>query len=803
MKNDTTPFNNYAVRISPNIVFTISGYRFLASSILFLCGLLGVMPVQAQDFRSFDGQGNNPNHPTWGRVSAPLIRAAPPAYADGVMMPGGADRPNPREVSNMLFQQDDLLDDPLGLSDFVWAFGQFIDHDITLVPDNEQEPLFIFVPPGDPWMDPYGWGNALIPMARSAFDPATGTDPDNPREHFNAITAFIDGSAVYGSDKKRADWLRTFQDGKLKMSAGNLLPFNTIDGEKDSPVDPQAPEMADPVGISDKHFVAGDVRANENVLLLTLHTLFAREHNRLCEALKSENPDWTDEKLYQEARRRVGAAIQAIVYQEWLPAMGMNLLNYQGYDPFENPGISNVFSAAAYRLGHTLINSNIGRLDESGDILPQGNLSMKDAFFNPEEIENAGGIEPYLRGMAAQPQQDCDVKVIDDLRNFLFGLPGQGGLDLAAINIMRGRERGIPDFNTVRQAFGLDPVADFYALTSNLAWADKLTLLYGDINNLDAWVGMLAEDHVPGALFGQTILTIMTRQFSALRDGDRFYYENDPAFSPNEITDLKNTTLADIIRRNTNIGAISDAVFFATPPDEWCGGTGAFADISGQLIFMDGAPVMDVTVEIMPASGGSPIHTVTGMGSYGFEQMEACSDYMIRPVKDTKWNNGVTTYDLVLIRKQVLGIKNFDSPYQYIAADLDGSQTITVSDLVLAQKIVLNVVTDFDEMDSWRFFPADFEFENAYDPWGTPMPEYVVVSNIQNTVGADFKALKMGDVNFSADPQGLTTPSDRTAGESLRLVVPDWVLPAGEIVRVPVKASSDEILEGLQLSLHY
>jgi hypothetical protein len=271
--------------------------------------------IFSQDIRTFDGSGNNLNNPTWGAVNTNLLRLTNVNYADGVFMPGGHDWPNPREISNLIFDQNGLINDKLELSDFVWAFGQFIDHDITLVPDQETEPMFIFVPEGDPWMDPFGWGNALIPMARSAYDPTTGTDPSNPRQHFNAITAFIDGSAVYGSSKDVADWLRTFQDGRLKTSEGNLLPYNTIDGEKDSPIDPNAPEMADPVGISNKHFVAGDIRANENSILITLHTLFVREHNRICSELKAENPSWNDEQLFQEARRKVGAIIQAITYE--------------------------------------------------------------------------------------------------------------------------------------------------------------------------------------------------------------------------------------------------------------------------------------------------------------------------------------------------------------------------------------------------------------------------------------------------------------------------------------------------------
>jgi hypothetical protein len=759
--------------------------------------------IFSQDIRTFDGSGNNLNNPTWGAVNTNLLRLTNVNYADGVFMPGGHDWPNPREISNLIFDQNGLINDKLELSDFVWAFGQFIDHDITLVPDQETEPMFIFVPEGDPWMDPFGWGNALIPMARSAYDPTTGTDPSNPRQHFNAITAFIDGSAVYGSSKDVADWLRTFQDGRLKTSEGNLLPYNTIDGEKDSPIDPNAPEMADPVGISNKHFVAGDIRANENSILITLHTLFVREHNRICSELKAENPSWNDEQLFQEARRKVGAIIQAITYEEWLPAMGVNVLNYQGYNPFKNAGISNVFSGAAFRLGHTLINTEITRLDENGAEISAGNINMREAFFNPLEIEAAGGIEPYLRGMAAQMQQECDVKVIDDLRNFLFGPPGAGGLDLASININRGRERGIPSFNSVRQSFGLDPIESFYDLTSHVDWADKMEVIYGDINKLDAWVGMLAEDHVPGALFGETIMVIMNQQFSDLRDGDRFYYENDSNFDPNELWKIKTTTMADIIRRNTNIEAIQDDVFIATPHDGLCTTDEPVSEIAGGLEFYSGGSIMDVTVEIFEPSGGMPIYSIAGMGDYEFSDMATCEDYMIRPVKDINWSNGVTTFDLVLIRKQVLGVKDFTSPYQYIAADLDLSETITQADMILAQKIILGITTDFDEIESWKFMPNDFEFENPYDPWGETIPEKIIVSNLQDPATANFKAIKMGDVNFNANPSNIINSDDRNEEDALVFNIENQTIRYGEEVSIGFSTPNCEDLEGFQFTLNY
>ena len=246
------------------------------------------------------------------------------------------------------------------------------------------------------------------------------------------------------------------------------------------------PELANDTHINDKLFVAGDVRANENPLLTSLHTLFVREHNRLCVIIKAENPSWNDEKIYQKARKIVGAYFQSIIYNEWLPIQGITLPEYSGYNPEINPGVSNLFSAAAFRLGHTLLSNVLTRIDDNDNELKQGTIELKDAYFNPLLIKISGGIEPFLKGMATQLQQKLDTKIVDGVRSYLFGEPDLGGLDLASINIMRSRERGIPDYNTIREDFGINRVSDFNEITKDSELAKNLKFLYGDVNNIDA-----------------------------------------------------------------------------------------------------------------------------------------------------------------------------------------------------------------------------------------------------------------------------------------------------------------------------
>ena len=416
--------------------------------------------ANSQEFRSVNGFGNNLENPAYGMAHGDILRLSPANYVDGISILNDETKPNPRVVSNHVFAQTNDILDSYRLSDFVWVFGQFIDHDISAVA-NGQELLEIEIPFDDEVFIP----GQKLRMARSLHQAGTGNT--SPRNYSNEITAYIDGSAIYGSDAERANALRSFENGKLRVSKGDLLPWNTITGEYNDPFDPSAVSMADDTHSGSKLFIAGDERANENPLLTAMHTLFVREHNRVCDEILLVNPAWNDELIYQMARKKVGAIFQSIVYNEWLPAMGISIPEYKGYKSNVNPNITNLFSAAAFRVGHTLINSNIIRMDNEGVELPLGVMTLKDAFFNPVSVLFAGGIEPFFKGMAQQVQQEMDSKVIDDVRNFLFGPPGAGGLDLAAININRGRERGLIDYNELRAWYGKPQFNSFSDLSSS------------------------------------------------------------------------------------------------------------------------------------------------------------------------------------------------------------------------------------------------------------------------------------------------------------------------------------------------
>ena len=502
------------------------------------------------DLRTIDGTNNNCLNPTWGSAPIEFLRLTAGGYADGKETPSGENRPPARAISNIVADQGDqdlaFYKKPK-FSDYLWQWGQFLDHDLDLTPVvDPPEPFNINVPTGDKHFDPFGMGGKTISLNRSLYSVVDGV-----RQQVNHITAFIDASNVYGSDAPRAQALRTMDGtGRLKTSAGDLLPFN----DQDPALPNAAPGGANPANF----FLAGDFRTNEQVGLTAMHTLFVREHNYWADYFHNLDSSLDEDEIYERARAIVGAEMQHITYYEFLPLLlGQKALSpYRGYNSDVNPGISNEFATAAFRLGHTLLSPKLRRLNEQGKSI--GDLPLRQAFFNPAEI-TANGIEPLLRGLASQAAQRFDIFIVDDVRNFLFGAPGSGGFDLASLNLQRGRDHGLPDYNQVRQDFGLYPMKDFNKINPDREIRDRLQAAYGSVNDMDLWISGLAEKPVPDAVVGETILVILKDQFERLRDGDRFWYES---YLPKDLVKMvKKQTLAKVILRNTNIGQIQNNVF--------------------------------------------------------------------------------------------------------------------------------------------------------------------------------------------------------------------------------------------------
>ncbi len=483
---------------------------------------------------SIAGTGNNSSNPSLGGADTDETRIAPANFAAGT--PGTpVTGPNPRVISNTIFNNDSNNNDPGGRSAYMYAFGQFVDHDIDL--NSDQMPaadgsntLSMTVPDNDPALPP----GSRISITRGQVDPSNG-------DAIDAVTQYLDLSQVYGSDATTAAGLRN-ADGTLKTSDGGNLPI--VDGQ----------------------FMGGDVRAAENPDLTSLDTLFVREHNSWVGQLHAEDPNLDGDQLYNMARAITTAEYQNIVYTEFLPALlGSSgaIPEYQGYHSSVSPQISEEFSTAAYRFGHSIVSPTETKIANDGSVLEQQDLVAASAEPTSGYGIN-GGADALLRNLAQDYSQQEGATINSDLRNMLNANPPGDVGDLAAIDILRERDLGIATLNQTRAALGLTPYTAFDQITSDVTLAAELQQVYGSVDQVDLFVGGLAEDPAPGgSMVGPSFQAIIAEQFENIRDGDPLFYLNQN-FSPALMTQIKNTTLSDLILRDTNTRAIQTNAFMAT-----------------------------------------------------------------------------------------------------------------------------------------------------------------------------------------------------------------------------------------------
>src|SRR6267143_74617 len=594
-------------------------------------------------FRTLDGNGNNLRHPEWGRAGTLYLRMAPTNYSDGISKMAAG--PSMRYVSNRVFNDvGQNIFSKNGVTQWGWVWGQFIDHDVGLRDERPAENAAIGFDTSDPLEE---FANDLGAIGFSRTPAAPGTGVTTPRQQVNTLSSYIDGSNVYGVDSTRLEWLRVGPvDGdmsnngaRLMLTPDDFLPRVSARGD---PSKAPAMDLMGPlVGTPNRAVVAGDVRANENIALTSLHTLFAREHNRIVAKL----PKYLSaEQEFQIARRVVGAEIQFITYTQFLPALGIRLAPYEGYQPSVNPGLSNEFAVVGYRA-HSMIHGEFDTTVPAGTytdaqlaafaaeqvvVEPDGaqvklEIPLAAAFGNPDLLQSLG-LGPVFQSLS-QRQYENDEQIDNAQRSVLFQIPKPGvpdptvcgvpivnpdcfsGVsDLGALDIARGRDHGIPLYNDLRRAYGLAPKVSFIDITGEATQrfpvdplinprdpindpnildfvelrdangnvvapdsvaaeedvvtgirrtpvAARLKAIYGTVDRLDAFVGMVSERHVKHTEFGELQLAIWTKQFTALRDGDRFFYRNDPVlrFIDHEFGIDYRLTLAEIVKLNTGV----------------------------------------------------------------------------------------------------------------------------------------------------------------------------------------------------------------------------------------------------------
>jgi hypothetical protein len=605
--------------------------------------LTGAALLTLLSTRTLDGSNNNLKHPDWGQTGRPYARVAAPGYGDGA----GAEvaGPNTRYISNRIFNDDaQNVFSERGVTQWAFTWGQLLDHTFGLAAGGGADAPIAFNA-SDP-LEEFENDFGAISFQRDAAAPGTGTTA-KPRQQINTVSSYIDAFAVYGGTTGRLEWLRQGPvDGNIANNSALML--TTPDGylpqvgaRGNAATAPAMNLMGPLMAFPQNAIVAGDVRANENIGLTAVQTLLVREHNRIVGLL----PGYLPEQLkFEIARRVVGAEEEYITYNEFLPALGVRLAPYRGYDPKVNASISNEFATVGYRA-HSMIHGEIevdvdaaqftqAQLDafetQGIEIEPNGDeltlvIPLNIALGNPSLVP-AIGLGPILTALGAESEYKNDEMIDNQLRSVLFQVPKpgvpdpsvcldgpslpdcyNGVVDLAAIDIERGRDHGIPSYNDLRAAYGLprktsfaaitgeatdafpadpeidagDPIddpdiLDFASLkdgngnevtpgtdaaentvtsaTRRAPLAARLKAIYGDVNNVDAFVGMASEPHVPGTEFGELQLAMWKKQFTALRDGDRFFYGNDPALAVIDrfLGISYRHTLAELIEMNTD-----------------------------------------------------------------------------------------------------------------------------------------------------------------------------------------------------------------------------------------------------------
>ncbi|CAB4062585.1 PXDN [Lepeophtheirus salmonis] len=497
---------------------------------------------QVKKYRTITGECNNLQNPKWGASFTPFARVIEARYGNDESNPTTVGQhyekpgclksgplPNPRLLSVNFFKDKNR---PLSRATHMLAqFGQFLDHDLTLTPEahvdvpccedpSQEECNPIEVSRKDPFFSKFK--QTCLELTRSEK-----FCNSRPRQQFNAVTSFVDASNVYGSEEELAKELRVPNSYLLRTTrtktGKSLLPL--IDGE----------------------FLAGDERSSEMPGLATMHNLFLREHNRIAKLLAENKGHRSNEEIFEEARRIVGAEMQNIVYGEFL----YGILGYP-----------------AFRYGHSMIEGSIQRRSINTNALIS-TFQLKNNFNNLHQYvsKNGRGMEEIIGGLFTQPAQSFDRFIVDDVTRLLFREKNSPfGQDLMSRNIQRSRDHGLPPYGAFRQACGLKPICNWKTRPSSISkqnW-NLLKRWYKSPNDIDLFVAGISETPLDGSVLGETFTCLITRQFMALKDGDRFFFTHSGqsgSFNYDQIHNIRQRTLSQIICDNTQIKTVPISVF--------------------------------------------------------------------------------------------------------------------------------------------------------------------------------------------------------------------------------------------------
>ena len=230
-----------------------------------------------------------------------------------------------------------------------------------------------------------------------------------------------------------------------------------------------------------------------------------------------------------------------------------------------------------------------------------------------------------------------------------------------------------------------------------------------------------------------------------------------------------------------------------------CDPNSEIVSVEGLIYTEDSEEVESVQVGLM---GADVIYDMTEeTGEYAFNDMPVGGDYMVLPYKNDDHGNGVSTLDLVLIQRHILGLGDLDSPYKMIAADVNYSQNISASDIVILRKVILGVYEEFPSNNSWRFIDAEYNFPDTSDPWLGNLPEDYEITTLDSDMNIDFIGVKTGDVNGSVTANAQSNTTEVRSDNTWSLSMDDKQVRVGELVKVEVKSTDAAKVFGWQYSL--
>jgi hypothetical protein len=474
--------------------------------------------------RSLDGTLNDLESPLMGSVGTRFGRNVPVGETFREP-PGALLDPNPRMISRELLTRERFLP-ATTLNVLAAAWIQFEVHDWFSHGKNEEK---------NPWelalAEDDDWPERPMAIPRTRRDPTSDQDPRTPDTFVTDDSHWWDGSQVYGSDERFAAAARSREDGKLRIEDG--LPPRDLEA------------LVDLSGVAGNFWVG----------LALLHTLFALEHNAICDRLRREFPGWSDDRLYNTARL-INAALMAKIHTtEWTPAIiahpttryamrvtwsgiaGERLGRRVGHlgsgdlvsgipgSKTDHHGVPYSLTeefVAVYRMHPLLPDEFSFRSVAADELLEERTFPELGALHARERVEEIGVANALYSFGIAHP----GAISLHNYPRFLQHLERPDGtrLDLAATDILRIRERGVPRYNQFRRLFRLRPAKSFAELTDDPDEAEKIRRAYdGEIERVDLMVGLYAEPKPNGFGFSDTAFRVFILMASRRLKSDRFF----------------------------------------------------------------------------------------------------------------------------------------------------------------------------------------------------------------------------------------------------------------------------------------